>query len=96
VRYASVENVPLTAASMDLRGTFPNDLKYGLAEGASSAMEELTYTLAVESAAPREDVLRIVRRAGANCHAEQSLRNPVPVIPRLKLNGEEVVLGEDG
>jgi hypothetical protein len=77
---------------MDLRGTFPNDLKYQLVDGATSAMKELTYTLAVESPAPRKDVLRIVQRAGANCHAEQSLRNPVPVYPVLQLNGEEVAL----
>jgi len=77
---------------MDLRAQFPNDLKYDLDGSQSSAMEELRYTLLVESPAPRDDVLRIARRAEANCHAEQSLRNPVPVYPVLQLNGEEISL----
>ncbi len=94
MRFASVEDVPLDAASMDLRAQFPNDLKYDLEGAVGSAMEELGYTLVVESPAPREDVLRIVNRARANCHAEQSLRHPVPVVPTLQLNGEHVDLGE--
>jgi hypothetical protein len=92
VRFASVEGIPLTAASMDLRAEFPNDLKFDLAVDSSSAMEELRYVVAVESPAPREDVLRVVRRAEANCHAVQSLRHPVPVFPVLQLNGEETPL----
>ena len=79
---------------MDLRATFPNDLKFDLDDAASSAMEALTYTILVESPAPRDDVVRVVRRAEANCHAAQSLRAPVPVIPTLRLNGEEVALSE--
>ena len=55
-------------------------------------MEELRYTIIVESSAPREDVLRAVRRAEANCHASQSLRNPVPVVAGLTLNGEQIAL----
>ena len=77
---------------MDLRGQFPNDLKFDLAGAGNRAMEGLRYTLAIESPAPREDVLRVVRRAEANCHAVQSLRNPVPVFPVLQLNGEQVPL----
>ena len=92
MRFASVEDVPLSAASMDLRATFPNDLKFDLDDSASSAMEALTYTIVVESPAPRDDVIRVVRRAEANCHAAQSLRSPVPVIPTLRLNGEDVQL----
>ncbi len=75
---------------MDLRADFANDLKYDLEGAASSAMEALRYTLVVESPARREDVLRVARRAEANCHASQSLQQPVPVVPTLRLNGEEV------
>jgi hypothetical protein len=92
VRFASVEQVRLTAASMDLRAQFPNDLKYDLEGASSSAMEELRYTIEVESPAPREDVLRIVRRAERNCHAAESLKQPVAVHPLLRLNGEETEL----
>ena len=81
---------------MDLRAEFPNDLKYDLDPGVSSAMEALRYVITVESPAPRADVLRAVRRAEANCHAVQSLRNPVPVFPVLHLNGEEILLGATG
>ena len=92
MRFASVENVELTSASMDLRADFPNDLKYDLEGAESSAMEQLRYVLKLESPAPREDVLRVVRRAEANCHAAQSLRRPCPVLPTLDLNGEEIAL----
>ncbi len=84
--------MPLTAASMDLRATFPNDLKYELDEDASAAMEVMTYTIVVESSAPRDDVIRVAERAEANCHAAQSLRHPVPVTATLRLNGEEISL----
>ena len=94
MRFASVDDVPLTAATMDLRATFPNDLKFDLAEGASSAMEVLAYTIVVESPAPRDAVVRLVRRAEANCHAANSLRVPVTVIPSLRLNGEDIPLEE--
>ena len=92
MRFASLEDVPLTAAWMDLRAQFPNGLKYDLDGSGSSAMEELRYTIKVESPASREDVVRIVRRAEANCHAAQSLRNPVPLYPVLDLNGEQIAL----
>lgn len=82
----------MTAAAMDLRARFPDELRYGLDESTSGAMHELRYTLKVTSPAPREDVVRLVRRAEANCHAAQSLRHPVPVHPLLELNGEEVPL----
>jgi hypothetical protein len=77
---------------MDLRADFPNDLKFDLEGATGSAMDELRYTLVIESPAPREDVLRVVRRAEANCHAVQSLRNPVSVFPVLQLNGEQIPL----
>lgn len=92
MRFASVEGVELTAASMDLRARFPNELKYALDASKSSAMQELRYTVKVTSPASREDVLRVVRRAEANCHAAQSLRQPVPLHPVLELNGEEIAL----
>ena len=92
MRFASVEGIELTTASMDVRARLPNELKYGLDESKSSAMQELRYTLKVASPAPRDEVLRLVRRAEANCHAAQSLRQPVPVYPLLELNGEEVPL----
>ena len=82
----------MTSAAMDLRARFPNELKYGLDETKSSAMQELRYTVKVTSAASRDDVLRVVRRAEANCHAAQSLRQPVPLHPVLELNGEEIAL----
>ena len=86
--------MPIDAASMDLRATFPNDLKYDLDGVGSSAMEVLRYTVDIRSPAPREDVVRVLRRAEANCHAANSLREPVPVVPALRLNGEDVPLDE--
>ena len=73
---------------MDLRADFPADVRYD-PDAGSSAMSELRYKLVIESADARDDVMRVARRAKANCHAEQSLREPIPIFPTLQLNGEE-------
>lgn len=76
---------------MELRGTFPMAEKYGVG-GGGAAMEDLVYELNIKSSAPPEQIKALVTRSERYCHASQSLQKPVPVIPLLRLNGEEVPL----
>ncbi len=80
----------MDAAEIELRGTFPQEGKYGLREDMGVAMEGLDYVLDVKSPAGPERVRALVERAEAACHAANSLRVPVPVAGLLRLNGAEV------
>ena len=96
-RFASVQDVPIDAAVMEVRATFPQLGKYGLDPSVGVAMERLEYALDVRSDAPRERVVALVETAARYCHAAQSLRVPVPVEGTLRLNGEELIpVSEDG
>ncbi len=89
-RYASVQDVPIDRAEMELRATFPLEGKYGGDPTVGVAMERLTYTIDIRSDAPRERVARLVETAERYCHAANSLRVPLPVDGALRLNGEAV------
>ena len=89
-RFASVEDVPIGSAEMEVRATFPQLGKYGLDPSVGVAMERLDYTIDVQSSAPREKILTLVETAERYCHAAQSLRAPVEVQGTLRLNGEDV------
>ena len=80
----------ISAAEVDVRATFPQMRKYGLDPEAGVAMERLAYTLEIESPASPDAVARLAEMAAANCHAENSLRVPVPIECTLRLNGDDV------
>ncbi len=89
-RFASVQDVEITAAEMEVRATFPQLGKYGLDPSGGAAMERLDYAIEIQSPASREKVVAVVEIAERYCHAAQSLRAAVPVAGVLRLNGEEV------
>lgn len=83
-------DVPIEAAEIDLRATFPTAAKYGVDPSGGSAMERLTYAIDISSPASRERVRELVETAERYCHASNSLRVPVVVEGTLRLNGEAV------
>jgi len=89
-RFASVQDVAIDAAEMEVRATFPQLGKYGLDPSVGVAMERLAYTLDIRSPASPDAVARLAEMAAANCHAENSLRVPVPIECALRLNGDDV------
>ncbi len=89
-RYASVQDVTIESAEMELRATFPLEGKYGGDPDVGVAMERLTYTIDIKSDAPRERVARLIETSERYCHAANSLRIPVPVDGTLRVNGEAV------
>jgi organic hydroperoxide reductase OsmC/OhrA len=89
-RFASVMNLPIDAAEIDLRARFPLEGKFGLDPTADAAMKVLSYTLAVQTSAAIPDLHHVVELAERFCHAARSLRVPVRVDGSLVVNGESV------
>ena len=79
----------IDAAEMELRGTFPVGSKYGVDDEGRAAFEDVTYVLDIKSPASPARVRQVFELSERYCHAEQSLLKPVPVIPLLRVNGEE-------
>ena len=75
---------------MELRGTFPVAGKYGVGDDDAAAFEEIDYTLDVKSPAPKDRVRALVEKSERFCHAAKSLRNPVAVVARVRLNDQEL------
>ena len=86
-QFAAVLDIPLDAVELELRAIYPRD---GLADIAGNAMEQLTYTLEIQSPASREEILKLMEEAEKECHATNTLRKPVEVVPLVRLNGEEL------
>ncbi len=83
-------DVPIEAAEIDLRASFPVASKYGLDPAGGAAMQKLTYVIDIKSPAARERVRELVETAERYCHASNSLRVPVSVEGTLRLNDEIV------
>ena len=92
-RFAPLYDVPIQDAEVDLRCSFDVADKFGL-EGPGAAFDEVTFALAIQSSASPEQVRRLIVHAERGCHAEQTLRKPIPVKTRATLNGEALELGE--
>lgn len=89
-QFASVLGVPVEAAEIELRAAFPMDGDYGLAETKGTAMERLSYTLRIESAADAGRVAALIERVESGCYALNSLRVPVEVAREVRLNGDAI------
>ena len=88
-RAASLAGVRLHSAVMDVRGYFPHGAKYDLPE-PRTACEMLEYSLDLGTEAPREQVCELARWAERACHVVNTFREPVEVLPALRLNGTEI------
>jgi organic hydroperoxide reductase OsmC/OhrA len=78
--------VEVSDASADVRATFRNTEKYGV-DDAPPHFEQVAIRLDVDSPAPADQVLKLVRHAERACHAAQSLRQPIPVELEARHNG---------
>ena len=77
---------------MDVRCTFDVADKLGL-EGPGAAFESVTFAVTIQSSASPDQVKKLIRHAERGCHAEQTLRNPIPVATTATLNGTKLELG---
>ncbi len=85
-RFAPLYDVPIEDASVEVRCSFDVAEKLGL-DGPGAAFEEVAFAVAVQSPASPEQVRRLIAHAERACHAEQSLRNAVPLRTSATLNG---------
>lgn len=92
-RAASRNGVDLESAEMEIRAHFPHGAKYDL-EDPRTAAELLTYTLDLRTDSPLEQVREVVRWAEHACHVVNTFREPVDVLPNLRVNGSEVPVRE--
>ncbi len=85
-RFAPLYAVPIEDASVAVRCSFDVADKLGL-DGPGAAFEEVALALAIQSPASPEQVGQLIAHAERGCHAEQSLRNPIPIKTSGSLNG---------
>lgn len=76
---------------MDARCSFDVGDKLGL-EGPGAAFEEVTFAISMQSPAPADQVRKLIAHAERGCHAEQTIRRPIPVKATARLNGDVLEL----
>jgi hypothetical protein len=90
-RFAPLYDVPIEDAEVDVRCRFDVADKLGL-EGPGAAFQEVTFAVAIHSPAPPEQVRKLIAHAERGCHAEQTIRTPIPVHTVATLNGQALAL----
>ncbi|MGH7777298.1 MAG: OsmC family protein [Candidatus Dormibacterales bacterium] len=86
-KFSPLYGVILEEAEADVRASFSIADKYDLG-GPPGAFQEVTFDLKIESAAPSEEVARLVEHAERACHASQTFRAPVQTRLAASLNGK--------
>lgn len=90
-RACALEDIPVESMSMDVRASFPLEKKYGISD-VSAACEQVTYTLDVVGDVDPERLRRALEWSESVCHVVRSLKEPVPVEMRLRVNGADVAV----
>lgn len=86
---ASFMDVRIERAEMSVRGEFDQKGKFGLSD-VPSACTRLVYELDVQSPESPERMADFMAALERSCYTTNTLKSPVEVVPRLKLNGKEV------
>lgn len=86
---ASFMNIEIEKAEMSVRGEFDQKGKFGLSD-VPSACTRLVYELDVQSPESPERIAEFMAALERSCYTTNTLKAPVEVVPRLKLNGREV------
>jgi len=61
-------------------------------EGPGAAFDSVALKVDIRSPAPPEQVRKLIQHARRGCHAEQTLRNPIPITATAVLNGDTLEL----
>ena len=88
-RACALEGIPVESMSMDVRASFPLESKYGISD-LSAACEKVTYTVDVVGEVDTGQLREALDWAESVCHVVRSLKEPVPVEMKLKVNGTEL------
>ncbi|MFQ5540544.1 MAG: OsmC family protein [Candidatus Binatia bacterium] len=88
---ASYLDIKIDNAELSVRGEFDQRGKFGLAD-VPSACKRLVYELSLQSPEKEERIVDLLDAIERSCYATNTLRNPVEVVPQVRLNGKEVSL----
>ena len=86
--------VQIEKAELIVNGEFDQRGKFGLAD-VPSACKRFTYQLDLQSPEKEERIVELLSFMERSCYATNTLRQPVEVVPRLLLNGDEVAVNLD-
>ncbi|HXG40586.1 MAG TPA: OsmC family protein, partial [Candidatus Limnocylindrales bacterium] len=89
VRAFAIHDVEVDRLGLTIEAEFPLDAKYGASSGPVAATA-IRYDVAIDSGASRPAVEAAVAWAERYCHAVQTVRQPVAVVGRYRLAGEEL------
>ena len=84
-------DIRIDRAEMSVRGEFDQKGKFGLSD-VPSACTRLVYELDVQSPEEPERMAEFMAALERSCYTTNTLRTPVEVVPKLRLNGAEVTL----
>lgn len=86
---ASHLGVQIDRAEMSVRGEFDQKGKFGLSD-VPSACTRVVYELDIQSPNDKEKILEFMDALERSCYTTNTLKNPVNVVAKLKLNGVEI------
>jgi uncharacterized OsmC-like protein len=92
-RFAAGAQVAIEDIEMNMRMTYDLSGKFPLGNLSDTA-RGLTYTFAIKSAAPLEQVLKVGQLADKGCHTVNSMRKRMPVSGIVILNDREYAIGD--
>ena len=88
---ASFMDIRIDRAEMSVRGEFDQKGKFGLSD-VPSACTRLVYELDVQSPEGPERMAEFMIALEQSCYTTNTLRTPVEVVPKLRLNGIEIAI----
>ena len=83
--------IQIEKAELSIKGEFDQRGKFGLVD-VPSACKRLVYELVLQSPEEEGRIVELLAAVERSCYATNTLRNPVDVVPRVRLNGKEVLL----
>jgi uncharacterized OsmC-like protein len=91
--YGRLLGIPIDGVSVHAEGRLDLRGFYGVAD-VPVGFEDVTFSVEIASAAPAEDVARLVAAVNAHCPVLDILRQPIPVAGSYRHNGEELVVAD--
>ena len=88
---ASFMDVRIDRAEMSVRGEFDQKGKFGLSD-VPSACTRLTYELDLQSPDSPARMAAFMAALERSCYTTNTLKNPVEVVAKLRVNGTEIPL----
>lgn len=84
-------DIEIERAEMSVRGEFDQKGKFGLSD-VPSACTRLVYELDVRSPESPARMAEFMAALERSCYTTNTLKTPVEVVAKLKLNGDEVAI----